>query len=138
MNVSEIMTRGLVTVQEGQSLAAATALLREHSIRHLPVVNRGGLVGLVTQRDILRVLGDSQRTPQDILVRDVMTRDVATVSPESSVREAIGVLLGNKYGCLPVVASGKLIGIITEADLVRFADQRIEELDRRDLAADYE
>src|SRR5690349_7133797 len=102
MNVSEIMTRGLVTVQEGQSLAAATALLREHSIRHLPVVNRGCLVGLVTQRDILRVLGDSRRMPQDILVRDLMTRDVATVTPDTSVREAIRVLLNNKYGCLPV------------------------------------
>ena len=72
-------------------------------------------------------------------VADVMVRDVRTVHPDTSTREAVKLMLDNKYGCLPVVgAAGELVGIITEADVVRFAQHLIEDMDRRSLAAEYE
>lgn len=140
--VGELMTRNLVTLTETQNLAMAEDLLRLHRIRHLPVVRNGKLVGLVTHRDLLRATaqrGGSDPARQPLWASDVMVRDVRTVGPDTPTREAVKLLLDNKYGCLPVVgADGELLGIITEADMVRFAQHLIEDMDRRSLAAEYE
>jgi CBS domain-containing protein len=141
--VGELMTRSnLVTLTETQNLAAAEELLRLHRIRHLPVVRNGKLVGLVTHRDLLRAAaqrGGVDPTKQPLWASDVMVRDVKTVGSDTPTREALKLMLDNKYGCLPVVgAGGELIGILTEADMVRFAQHLIEDMDRRSLAAEYE
>lgn len=141
--VGELMTRSnLVTLTETQNLAKAEELLRLHRIRHLPVVRNGKLVGLITHRDLLKAA--AQRPPADpvnqpLLASDVMVRDVRTVRADTPTREAVKMMLDNKYGCLPVVgADGELVGILTEADMVRYAQHLIEDMDRRSLAAEYE
>lgn len=140
--VGELMTRNLVTLTETQNLALADELLRLHRIRHLPVVRNGKLVGLITHRDLLRAAaqrGGADPTSKPLWASDVMVRDVRTVRPDTSSREALKLMLDNKYGCLPVVgADGTLVGILTEADMVRFAQHLIEDMDRRSLAAEYE
>ncbi|PTL75645.1 CBS domain-containing protein [Vitiosangium sp. GDMCC 1.1324] len=141
--VGELMTRSsLVTLTETQNLAQADEMLRLHRIRHLPVVRDGKLVGLVTHRDLLRAAaqrGGVDPAKQPLWASDVMVRDVRTVRTDTPAREAVRLMLDNKYGCLPVVrASGELVGIITEADLVRYAQDLIEDMDRRSLAAEYE
>ncbi len=140
--VGELMTRSnLVTLTETQNLALADELLRLHRIRHLPVVRNGKLVGLITHRDLLRAAAQRGTDPaqQPLWASDVMVRDVTAVKPDTSAREAVKLMLDNKYGCLPVVgADGELLGILTEADIVRFAQHLIEDMDRRSLAAEYE
>ena len=140
--VGELMTRSsLVTLTETQNLAQADELLRLHRIRHLPVVRNGKLVGLITHRDLLRAAAQRGPDPvkQPLWASDVMVRDVKTVRSDTPTREAVKLMLENKYGCLPVVgADGQLVGIITEADMVRFAQHLIEDMDRRSLAAEYE
>ena len=139
--VGELMTRDLVTLKETQNLALADELLRLHRIRHLPVVREGKLVGLITHRDLLKAASlkglDPARQPS--WAADIMNREVKTVRPETSLREAVKVMLDNKFGCLPVVSdNGALLGILTEADLVRYAQQLIGDLDRLSEAAEYE
>ena len=141
--VGELMTRSsLVTITETQNLAKAEELLRLHRIRHLPVVRGGKLVGLVTHRDLLKAAaqcGGADPAQQPLWASDVMVRDVKTVSPNTSSREALKMILDNKFGCLPVVLEdGTLAGILTEADMVRYAQHLIEDIDRRSLAAEYE
>ena len=140
--VGELMTRNLVTLTETQNLALAEELLRLHRIRHLPVVRNGKLIGLVTHRDLLRAAaqrGGADPAKQPLWASDVMVRDVKTVQADTSTREAVKLMLDNKYGCLPVVgANEELIGILTEADMVRYAQHLIEDMDRRSLAAEYE
>lgn len=141
--VGELMTRSsLVTITETQNLAMAEELLRLHRIRHLPVVRGGKLVGLVTHRDLLKAAakcGGVDPAKQPLWASDVMVRDVRTVSADTSTREAVKLMLDNKFGCLPVVgADGTLVGILTEADMVRYAQHLIEDMDRRSLAAEYE
>jgi CBS domain-containing protein len=139
--VGELMTRDLVTLKETQNLALADELLRLHRIRHLPVVRQGKLVGLITHRDLLRASAQRRGDPsqQPLWVSDVMVRDVRTVRPELPLREAVGLMLDNKFGCLPVVGTdGTLVGILTEADLVRYAQHLIADLDRREMATAYE
>jgi CBS domain-containing protein len=98
-------------------------------IRHLPVLDDDGeqLVGMVSQRDLFRgalaqALGYGQYASRRLLdtfaVKDVMTTDVITTSPDTQLAEAAQVLLERKIGCLPVVKNGRLVGIITEVDFV--------------------
>lgn len=139
--VNELMTRELVTLKETQNLAIADELLRLNRIRHLPVVRQGKLVGLITHRDLLKATGLKCPDPdkQPLWVSDIMNRDVRTVRPDTPLREAVSIMLKNKFGCLPVVAEdGNLVGIVTEADLVRYAQKLIGDLDRRSEAAEYE
>jgi CBS-domain-containing membrane protein len=139
--VGELMTRDLVTLKETQNLALADELLRLHRIRHLPVVREGKLVGLITHRDLLKASSAKSADPANnpLWASDVMNREVKTVRPDMSLREAVKVMLDHKFGCLPVVAEdGMLMGILTEADLVRYARQLIRELDRKSEAAEYE
>jgi len=137
--VGELMTRSnLVTLMETQNLGQAEELLRLHRIRHLPVVRNGKLVGLITHRDLLKAA--ARRPPGSATnASDVMVKDVRTVRSDTPTREAVKLMLDNKYGCLPVVgADGELVGILTEADMVRYAQHLIEDMDRRSLAAEYE
>jgi len=105
-------------------------------IRHLPVLRGSRLVGLVTHRDILRamcsVFADLDAPEQhDVLrnipVREIMSSEIQTVSPDARAAEAGRTMLENKLGCLPVVEDGdRLVGIITEADFVELALAHLE------------
>ena len=128
ISVGDFMTRELVTVNEADDLALAESMLRLGSIRHLPVVRHGQLVGLVTQRDLLR--HSAERNPRLTTAGDVMTRDPEVVHPGTSLVRAARLMLERKFGCLPVVEDDcRLVGIITEADFVRFAADVVQDFD---------
>ena len=138
--VGELMTRDVVSLKETQNLAQAEELLRLHRIRHLPVLREGKLAGLITHRDLLRAAAvhTSKPASQPLWAADIMTRDVETVRADTPLKDAVKLMLKHKYGCLPVVdARGCLLGILTEADLVRYAQYLIEERDRREMAAEF-
>jgi len=130
IKVADFMTRELVTVKETDDLALAESILRLGGIRHLPVVRERKLVGLVTQRDLLRSGASGRPTARAVHARDIMTRTPTTVGPDSSLAHAAHVMLKHKYGCLPVCEEdGTLVGIITESDFVRFAADVVQDLD---------
>ena len=114
-NVAAVMTMLPIVVEAGLTLEAAAQIMARHSFRHLPVVDQGRLVGLVSQRDLLAA-GDPHA-----LVGEVMTENLVAVHSQSSACEAARLLLNLKVGCLPVINDGKLVGIVTETDFVRVA-----------------
>ena len=139
LRVSDIMTADLVTLEEHEDLSLADSIMALGRIRHLPVVTDGALVGLVTHRDILAShaarpqAGDSvaEATAETaarrrVLAGDIMTREVRTVSPETTVLDAARIIHEHKLGCLPVVDGGKLVGIVTEADFVQLVIRGLE------------
>jgi len=128
ITVGDFMTRDLVTVKETDDLALAESILKLGGIRHLPVVKGAHLVGLVTQRDLLR--SAATRHHRATLASDIMVREVVTVRPGASLVQAARIMLSNKFGCLPVTEEdGRLAGIITESDFVRFAADMVQDLD---------
>jgi CBS domain-containing protein len=138
--IASVMTRTLVTLQETDSLEMADNYLELGHIRHLPVVRGRKLVGLITHRDLLRNCDRKDtRTGAPLIARDVMTTRVMVVHPETSTREAIRMMLTNKFGCLPVTTeAGTLVGIVTESDLLRVADEHLAALDSHEAAADWD
>ena len=129
MQVHELMSTDLVTLTEDETLAHAQRCMARGRIRHLPVLRGRTLVGLLTHRDLLAasfsIFAEVDRNEQrrifvTVPVVEAMHRDIVTVSPDLSVKEAAGILLKNKYGCLPVVeANEELVGILTEADFLQ-------------------
>ncbi len=130
ISVAEFMTKDLVTVREADDVALAEALLKLGGIRHLPVVRDRKLVGILTQRDVLRSGLSGKNAARDTVISDVMTKDPTSVRPGLGLAQAARLMLERKYGCLPVCEDdGTLVGIVTEADFVRFAADVVQDLD---------
>jgi CBS-domain-containing membrane protein len=132
VRVLHIMSSPVVTFFEEQTLPLADDVMRFKHLRHLPVVDDElRLVGLVTHRDLLRAqistmtgLTDDQRRAreEEVTIRQIMTRDVWTVTPNTLASVAGATLADHQYGCLPVVDHAhRLVGILTEHDFLRFA-----------------
>lgn len=131
-----IMTTDVFTVSLSNSLAEARSLMKEHRIRHLPVVNDNDeLVGLLTQSDVLAATDSILRDKEEriragnISIKDVMVTKVATVDENASLRQAALFLEKHRIGCLPVVTEEKLVGIITDTDFVGVAINLLEQLE---------
>ena len=119
MNVAEVMTRQVFTVPVEAELDQAMELMDRHDLRHLPVLRDGELVGIVSDRDLLEATGwEPAHTRGAHPIKDVMHGPVATVHPEDTVVSAAVELVLRKIGCLPVVADGALVGILTESDML--------------------
>ncbi len=130
ISVADFMTKDLVTVRESDDLALAESLLKLAGIRHLPVVRSGKLVGLLTQRDILRSGQSGKPAARAVSVEQAMTREPTAIAPAASLAHAARLMLDHKFGCLPVCdPDGTLVGIVTEADFVRFAADVVRDLD---------
>src|SRR5512145_2465988 len=128
--VGEFMTKDLVTVRETDDLALAESLLKLAGVRHLPVVRERKLVGILTHRDVLRCGYWGKPAAGELPVSEVMTREPTSVRPAMGLAQAARLMLERKYGCLPVCEDdGTLVGIVTEADFVRFAADVVRDLD---------
>jgi len=110
--VSAWMTANPATTSPDNTLAEAYARMREGGFRCIPVVESGELVGMITDRDIRNRAAEQ--------VRQAMTAEVVTVTPATSVQEAARLLLECKVGGLPVLEDGRVIGIITVEDVIKF------------------
>lgn len=124
LRVRDAMTRDVVTVGPEAGANEAWGLCREKNIWHLPVVDGGRLVGIVSDRDLRDVspprgTGDQENTLAWVRVRDIMTASIITAHPLDTIDHAARAIYENRINCLPVVADGELAGIITSSDLVR-------------------
>jgi CBS domain-containing membrane protein len=132
--VRDLMTDRVFTLGPADDLENLCDLMDDRHVRHVPIVDSDGdLVGLVNQRDLSRrALGSREDLPlslqRDLLrrrqVREIMATEVDTIEPDADLSEAAAMLLENKVGCLPVVEGAHLVGIITEADFVRYFLER--------------
>ena len=116
VQTDQLMSREIHALKPDQSLDEAWLLLRVHRIRHAPVLDEEKrLVGLISDRDLLRADRERQKT-----VADIMTTRVLAAAPETPIREAAGTMADRRIHCLPVVdEQSRLIGMLTVTDILR-------------------
>jgi acetoin utilization protein AcuB len=117
--VQKYMTTSPHTVGTDQTLAHAHSVLREHRIRHLPVLRGGELVGMLTERDLALIESLRDVAPHTITVEDAMSTSIYRVSPDSPLDEVVSEMAAKKYGSAVVVQNGKVVGILTTVDVCR-------------------
>lgn len=127
MLVRHFMSPNVLALDEKQSCREALRFMRDNAIRRAPVVRDGALVGMVSERDLLRVLpgtvpqvetqagADAERLP----VTRVMATKIVTVGPDEHLEDAARKMLTHKIGGIPVVAGGRVVGMLTESDIFR-------------------
>lgn len=132
MIVRDVMTESPATVAAAATTWEATELLQTLEIRHLPVVEEGELVGILSDRDL-----DGTRLPMDQAsldqamvaarrpVSEVMSTHVITISPEAPLRDVAEAMLENRVGALPVVENGDVLGIVSYVDVLRAAAEHL-------------
>ena len=128
LKVKDIMTSEVFVLHATQTLELVRSLMRIKHVRHVPIVDPdNNFMGLMTHRDLLAQtishMAEVDENEQEYLDRhihimNIMKTDILTADPEMDLCTALTLLLDHKYGCLPVVSKGKLVGIITEADFL--------------------
>ena len=130
--IEAIMSTDLITLAPEATVAEARTLMHTNRIHHLPVMDDDRLVGLVTLTNVLAAtdsfLRDSENRihANEVLVKDVMVTDIATIDEHASLRQAALFIEKHQIGCLPIVTKGKLRGIITDTDFVGVAINLLE------------
>ena len=128
LRVGDIMSVSPVTITPSTSVHEAQTLMQQRKIRHLPVLQDGRLVGMLSDRDIRLVLPspatsltvwEIRHLLEKLTVGEVMTYFVMTTAPDCPVTEAVGRMLGHKVGALPVVEDHQVVGILTRTDILR-------------------
>jgi len=127
--VRDIMAEKVVTISADDSLSTVEDIMTLGGLRHIPVVRGGQLVGVVSQRDLLRAslsnlssFGQDERRAflQAVEIRRVMSSPPIVIDADAPAEQAALVMAERKIGCLPVMRKGSLVGILTETDLLRY------------------
>jgi CBS domain-containing protein len=127
MQVKDWMVTDVVTVGRNDDLRLVDDIMAERRIRHIPVLEDGNIVGIITQRDLFKAQMSSamgygemgQRAfLHSVWVKEVMVYPVITIASDKSVAEAADLIIDKGIGCLPVVEHGRLIGIVTKTNLL--------------------
>ena len=124
MQIKNLMSEDLITIDKDQNLSDALKLLRKHNVSRLPVTNNKELVGIISERDIANKLGSSkyESMPASRLhVSSVMVKDVFTVPQTMQLDDVAKLMLENGIGSVPVMDDGKMVGIVSKADFVTLA-----------------
>jgi CBS domain-containing protein len=126
--VRDLMVSNPTTLDLNETLDLAEDIMNLGRIRHMPVVEEGKLVGIVSQRDLFRsaliaALGFGRKTTRALVktirIKEIMTKNVVTIAPDAKIKEAAREMVKRKIGCLPVVQDDQLVGILTETDILR-------------------
>lgn len=127
--VSTIMTKNVVKLNLKDDLTKAEALFKKNKIRHIPVVNGNRIIGMLSYTDLLRISFVDAIDDDEIIdatvynlftVEQVMAKNLVTISPETTIKEAAEILSSKEFHALPVVLGDLLVGIVTTTDLIKY------------------
>jgi CBS domain-containing protein len=129
MQVREMMSTAVEVVGRNDDLSMVEELMTAKKLRHVPVVEDGEVVAIISQRDLFKAMmsstmGYGEKAQKaylhNVRVKEVMTYPAITVAPDTSVGAAAELMLQKGIGCLPVVDGTRLVGIVTKTDLLRY------------------
>lgn len=117
--ISKYMTTSPHSIGQEQTLERAHTVMKEFRIRHLPVLEGGKLVGIVTDRDLRLVESLSGVDPKTLTVAEAMTPDPYVTTPETGLDEVVSTMAEHKYGAAVILQNGKVVGMFTTVDACR-------------------
>ena len=117
MKVRDVMTKDVAYINPDSTVAEAAQLMQKHNVGSIPVCDQSGVIGIVTDRDIIVRNIAHGNNPQDTPVRDVMTGDIATASPEMEINDISRMMAENKIRRVPVVEQNKIVGMVALGDM---------------------
>jgi acetoin utilization protein AcuB len=137
MHIHKIMQTDVVTIQADETVGDAVQVCMEEHIRHLPVLEGDELIGIITSNDIRHATPSpvdeggeaAHRAFLALPVRRVMKRAPITASPNHRLRDVVALMADNKIGAVPIVSAGKLVGIVSEVDVLRCFAQILDLLE---------
>ena len=130
-NVRKIMMGSPVTLTPDDTLDLANNVISLGRIRHIPVVEKGKLVGLLSERDLIgaaanRIFGLNQKSRSALLktelVKNIMKKRLVTVTPDTPIKDAARLMADKKIGCVPVISAGALVGLVTTTNVLRYLE----------------
>ena len=125
-HIDRYMTPGPQSIGQEQSLAQAHRLMRDHHIRHLPVLHGGKLVGVLSDRDLHLIETLRDVDPEEVTVEEAMSPTVYTVSPRAPLDGVVREMAHHKYGCAVIEDHGKVVGVFTTIDALRALHDLLE------------
>jgi predicted transcriptional regulator len=129
--VREIMMGSPVTLKPDETLDLANDVISLGRIRHIPIIEDGRLVGVLSERDMMgaattTIFGLKRKSKsallKSVLIKDVMKKKVVTVKPDTPIKDAAHLMKEKKIGCVPVVNDGSLVGLVTTTDILRYVE----------------
>ena len=122
-SIKDVMTSNPCSIDADKSVAYAAKMMRDEDVGVAPIVEDDKLIGMLTDRDIaIRVVAEG-RNPDQVIVRDVASKQVVTIDPQQDLDEALRIMAKHKVRRLPVVEEdGKLVGVVAQADVARKGD----------------
>lgn len=127
MRVKDCMTKQVISVGAGEPVSVAARLMARYNLGALPVRGADGqLEGMLTDRDIVLRCIAAERSPKAVRVREVMTRSVAAAAPDTDAAAAAGIMAARQVRRLPVTEEGRLVGMVSLADLSCRPDYMME------------
>lgn len=127
MRVKDCMTKQVISVGAGEPVSVAARLMARYNLGALPVRGTDGqLEGMLTDRDIVLRCIAAERSPKAVRVREVMTRSVAAAAPDTDAAAAAGIMAARQVRRLPVTEEGRVVGMVSLADLSRRPDYMME------------
>ncbi len=118
-NLNTIMTKDVISVSPSDKLIKVREVFLENKLHHIPVAENGELVGIITTADLWK-LDLCHRDYGDMIVGDLMTKKMATLSPSDKIGVAAELFLENRFHAVPIVENGKLVGIVSSYDVMSY------------------
>jgi CBS domain-containing protein len=127
----EIMMGSPVTLQPNDTLDLANDVISLGRIRHIPIVDDGRLVGIITERDLIgaaagKIFGLKQKNKsallKSVLIKEVMKKRVVTATPDTPIKDVAHLMAEKKIGGVPVVSAGMVVGLVTTTDILRYVE----------------
>lgn len=128
LTLREVMVTDLVTVESTANVLFAVQKMNDFEVGSLLVVEGGKLIGILTERDILKRVVAEGKKAEETLVKDVMSKPLVVADPDMQLEEAVETMFKNRVKKLPVVENGKLVGLVTFTDIARIQPAIIEKV----------
>jgi CBS domain-containing protein len=129
LRAEDIMTTDVVTVGPEDTIDRVVSIMLEKNIGSVIVTGeKKNIIGIVTERDLISKVLAKGRNPKEVRVKEIMSRPVVTIDPDTTIGEAAKIMQSRGIGHLPVVKNGRVVGIIAEGDVILLAPEFLEVL----------